>query len=354
MKKLLSLFLSLFIFTSVIHAQEIIENQDKPLSKNAGRVLKLKEVFRIIDIGTDYYFKYPSNLKVTSDGCFIISDEEQLLKFSPEGKFIKNLYKKGEGPGEIKNNFSYFIYKDEIYIYDLRANKIIHTDKEGDLIKDLRFKSGLLGSFLGIKDDWLIFSKFTFPPLEERKYKLYDVKHSIILISKNGETEKEIHNFPIKWFIAPGVMRSWAYFYSVLSDDSRHLFVSHTREYLIKVLDLKKGVVTRVFNRKYPRVKYVMKEWEKDFIRRYNAPEKKFEIDIFGLYIYKDMLWVKTSTKDKKKGVLIDVFNNEGKYIDNLYLKLNGSLMDIHGDSIFVRETDENENIQIVKYEIVK
>jgi len=354
MKRDALVFIFILIFTSAIQAQTVIENPKKPLSKNAGRVLKLKDVFRIMDIGTDYYFKHPSHLQMTSDGCFLISDEEQLLKFSPEGKFIKNLYKKGEGPGEINSNFSYLIHKDEIYIYDLRAYKIIHTDKEGSLIKELRFKSGLLGSFLGIKGDWLIFSKFTFPPFEERKYKLYDVKHSIIFISKNRETEKESHNFPIKWFIAPGIMRSWAYFYSALSDDSKHLFVSHTREYLIKVLDLEKGVVTRIFNRRYPRVKYVMEEWERNFIKRYNSPEKKFEIDIFGLYIYKDMLWVKTSIKDKKKGVLIDVFNNEGKYIDNFYLKLDGSLMDIHEDSLFARETDENENIQIVKYEIVK
>jgi len=354
MKRNALVFTFLFIFISVTQAQTVIENPKKPLSKNAGRVLKLKEVFRIIDIETDYYFKYPSNLQVTSDGCFFISDEEQLLKFSPEGKFNKNRYKKGEGPGEINSNFSYLIHKDEIYIYDLRAYKIIHTDKEGNLIKELRFKSELLGSFLGIKDDWLIFSKFTFPALEERKYKLYDVKHSIILISKNGETEKEIHNFPIKWFVGPRVMRSWAYFHSVLSDDSRHLFVSHTREYLIKVLDLEKGIVARVFNRKYPRIKYVNRGWEENFHKKFNAPLIRFERDVEGLFINKNFIWVKTSTKDKKKGFLIDIFDSEGKYIDNFYLKLNGSLMDIDGDSIYVRETDENENIQIVKYEIVK
>jgi hypothetical protein len=36
--------------------------------------------------------------------------------------------------------------------------------------------------------------------------------------------------------------------------------------------------------------------------------------------------------------------------MDSFYLKLNGDLMAVKGDSLFVKETDEMENIVIVKY----
>lgn len=56
----------------------------------------------------------------------------------------------------------------------------------------------------------------------------------------------------------------------------------------------------------------------------------------------------------KKRRILIDVFINEGKYIYNFYLDLNGSLKATYVDSIFVKEKDEEENLQIVEYKIIE
>lgn len=353
MRKIVLLYLSFFIFSPAILTQTIIENPEKPLSKNAGRVLKLEEIFRINDIGADFYFKRPLKFKIASDGIIFIVDEEQLLKFSADGKFIKNLFKKGEGPGEIARNFYFSIYKDDIYIYDLSARKIIHTDGDGNLIEEFPSKSERHRDFLGVTDSKLIFMKYHFP-VKVKKSKLYDIEHTLVLVSKDGETEKETQVFAVKTFLAPRARSFWAYRYSTLSDDRRYLFVSHTMEYLIKLLDLEKGEVIRIFNRKYRRIKYVTKEWEKEFLKRHNGPEKKYESDILGLFICKGHLWIKTSTKDKNKGILIDVFNKEGKFIDSFYLNLKGSLVATHEDFIFVKEQDEDGNISFVKYRIAE
>ena len=61
-----NLFITLLLFVSFLFqlgAQEIIENPEKPLSKNAGRVFELKEVMRIRD-GHGFYFSSPIGLKV--------------------------------------------------------------------------------------------------------------------------------------------------------------------------------------------------------------------------------------------------------------------------------------------------
>ena len=99
MRKIVLLLLPLFILTSVIYTQEIIENPEKPLNKNAGRMLRLQEVFRITDESDDFYFKAPQSLKVDSEGNFLIIDDNQILKFSTDGRFLRNLFKKGQGPG---------------------------------------------------------------------------------------------------------------------------------------------------------------------------------------------------------------------------------------------------------------
>ncbi len=94
MGKIVFRLLLFLIITSVIFAQEIIENPEKPLSKNVGRVLKIKEVMSIVDEPAKFYFRGPGDIKIAMDGSIFVSDYRgyNFLKFSPDGEFIKNLY----------------------------------------------------------------------------------------------------------------------------------------------------------------------------------------------------------------------------------------------------------------------
>ena len=130
----------------------------------------------------------------------------------------------------------------------------------------------------------------------------------------------------------------WAHFNSVLSEDGKYLFVSNTRNYLITLLDLEKGEILRTFERKYKRVKYEKNKWDKEFYKLYHPPEKKFEDDILDLFINNGFLWVKTSTRNKEKVILFDVFNFKGSYLEKSYINLKGELMAMHGDFAFAIE----------------
>ena len=66
-------------------------------------------------------------------------------------------------------------------------------------------------------------------------------------------------------------------------------------------------------------------------------------------------LWVETSFKDERGMTLIDVFDTQGKFIDNFYLDLEKrKIRGWAGDTLFMRERDENELFNIVKYRIVE
>ena len=357
MKKLVSIVSSFFILGSILLAQDVIENPEKPLSQNARRVLELEEVFRITDESGDFYFSSPGNLKVDSEGNFFIIDENQFLKFSVDGKYLKNLFIKGRGPGEIATRYhwglSYFFSKDDIFLYDSDGNKIIHMDGEGNLIEEIRLKMTRLHRMYGLTDEGFIFMDESPANIGPTGFK--DVDMSVILVFKDGSTSRTIMIFPKKVYAGKNFGMDWAPFYGLLGSDAQNLFVCHTCEYKIVLADLNTGQVIRSFNRKYSRVKYVIPEGLKKFYAKskYKRPERKYENDILGLFLHRDQLWVKTSTKDEKKGVLIDVFNKEGKYVDNFYLNFKGELMTVQGDFIFVSEKDEDENIQIVKYKII-
>lgn len=358
MKKFFVILSTFFILSSMVFAQESIENSERPLSKNAGRVLQLEEVFRITDESGDFYFNAPLDLKVDSEGNFFIIDESQILKFSADGKFLKNLFKKGQGPGEISTRYhwglGYFLLKNEIILHDSDGNKIIRMDDEGNLIEEIKLKTARLQKMYGPADEGFIFMNES--PANIGPTGFRDVDVSIILVPKDGSTSRKIIVFPKKIYSGKNFGMDWDKFFALFDSKTQQIFVSHTGEYKIVSADLNTGQIIRSFSRKYSRAKYVMPEglkkfYEKSSIKR---PERKYENDILGLFFHNNHLWVKTSTKDEKKGILFDVFSREGKYIDSFYLDLKGELMAVQEDFIFVSERDEDENIQIVKYKIIE
>jgi len=357
MKRIALIFTFVFILYSFFFAQQTIENPEKPLSKNAERVLKLEEVFRITDESDDFYFSRPLDLKVDSEGSFFLLDENQILKFSSDGKFFKNLFKKGQGPGEISSRshsrLSYFLLKNGIFLYDPTGNKIIHMDGDGNLIEEVKLEVSLLSELYGPANEGFIFADEAPAPLGKSGF--HDVDMSIIWVSRDGSSSRKVMVFPKELYVDKNFGMDWAPFYGLLESDAQKLFVCHTCEYNIVLANLGKNQVIKKFNRKYRRIKYAMTESQKQFYERIKIkpPERKYKNDVLGLFFYKNHLWIETSTKDEKKGTLFDVFNKEGKYVDNFYLKLDGTLMTTHGDFIFVLEKDEDENLQIVKYKIV-
>lgn len=354
MRKAFGGILSIFIALLNVSGQTIIENPEKPLAKNAGRGLKLQEIWHITDEGGQFYFKYPGELRTSSDGHIFLADENELLKFTPEGKFIKNLFKKGQGPGEIESDFAYWIHDNEIFIYDFMTIKIIQTDLNGELIKQTKINTGPYNGFYGVFKNWFVFLKDIFPLPSERKSKLQDMPCAIRLVSQDGKSENESYVFQRQMFFRPNGMTSWTRWYSVLSEDGNRLYVSHTRDYLIEALDLNRGQVVNRFKREYPSVKYKERGWEENFYKKYGAPKIRYEIDVSALFVNKNSLWVKTSTNDKEKGDLFDVFDGQGRFIDSFFLGADRTLLNAYGDTFFVLEKDQAENYRVVKYKIME
>ncbi|MCX6577462.1 MAG: hypothetical protein NTV82_13860 [Candidatus Aminicenantes bacterium] len=356
----LGIMLFFFFLVSGLNAQQVIENSDKPLSKNAGRVLALQPVFRITDQSGDFFFKGIWLLKVASNGEIYIFDYDQLLRFASDGKFIKNLLKKGQGPGEVtKAGYPYdarFIAtRNALYIYDFNARKVIHAKPDGDYIDEFKIKSGYPSGIWGQIEDCLIFTEEEAIQMGAAKEAgLRDVEVAVLFIAKDGSSSKKILSLPKQVYEGPNFGKEWAPFDVAVAEDGTRLYVSHTCEYKIVQVDLKAGQIIRSFSRKYPRVDYVVKTWEKDFIKKYSINPKKYENDVLGVFVNKGKIWIRTSTKDEKKGYLIDVFDQEGKYVDNFFVSIPGSIVAVQDDCIYSTEQDKDGNMQVVKYEIAK
>lgn len=367
MKKSVLFFTFIFILVYIIPAQKIIENPEKPPSENAGRIVELKEEMSIADIGAGYYFKYPRNPKVAPDGTLFVSDYEQLLQFDQEGNFLRNYFKKGQGPEEMQDVSNYFFEDNTIIIHDMRLKKILWFSLKGKYIKEFRIHE--LPSFTWLHhfcDSTYYFIGHRIPSTEGKALVL-DVLYDLISAAEGGQEIEKLTSFPVESFaISSGGGRAMASIAEFTSAPykGKYLVICHTQEYLLKIYDLESEKTVRSFRRKYRRIKVPPGRRVGGSIGvkgKTYSPPRTYLNDITRIFTVNEHLWIMTSTADEKKGVLIDVFDFEGRYSDNFYLKIPGKIdpifigytpMTLSEDLLYMRVRNEDETYSIKKYRI--
>lgn len=323
MNKYALFLLAAAVLSSMATAQAIIENPAKPLSEKAGRVVTLKEEMRIEDTGEGFYFKNPYTIRVSPKGDILIHDgQEQALQFDVQGRFVRNLFKKGQGPGELTALLDIWASRDNLFLIGYPA-KILVIDYDGNLVKELSQRELGWGRFiLGDTGGFLIDKPGRPDPSAGGGLK--DIPHNIVDITPEGTILKTYGPFYIRGFVqvfesGAMSMTTWNQFQAVALDENS-LFLNYTPEYLVEAFAKDKGIVIRRFKRPYARIKKRGSGGVSG--TGGNAPPPpEFEPDITALHIVDGRLWVQTSTIVEGKGMMFDVFDPEGRYVDNFFIQ---------------------------------
>ena len=378
MKKQIQFFLILVIgfhfLASTIKGQKttesstvnIVENSEKPLHPKAGRIIVLEEIMRFEDVTEDYYFKYPHTFKIAPDGSIFLMDEKQLLRFDGEGRFLHNYFKPGQGPGEMQRIRGYCFHDQMLVAHNSRPHKIIWFDLNGDFIREFPIRNVTFIEFQFYNKDKYYFFCSNIPDTKGKPM-VVEAPHDLICISQEGKKTETLTSFPVKTY-AVGSGRGGAAVgmgaLIAVPYKNKYLFLTHTPEYLIKLYDVESQKIIRQFRRSFPRVKWPKARetgsigWNGKF---YKPPPQKHVNDIDELVVVGDRLWVITAKIDKKKGVLVDIFDFEGQYTDSFYLqfpenvdlKYSVSSIAISHGLLYHQERNEDETICVVKYKML-
>jgi hypothetical protein len=292
-------------------------------------------------------------MKIAPDGSIFLKDHEELLKFSPDGRFMANLFKKGQGPGEMSPQFTYLFDGPDLIIYDSGLRRMWRADAEGRYLNDVPVDRAFRGLILGMYRDNLVFYREEAIPPEAVIPGFADIPHQIGLLSKDGKTVAEFQPFLFKRYLVPGGGLNWGNAVKTLSNDGRYLYGFHGRDYLIEVMDLDEGKIIRRFRRDYPRVPESETKEEREWREQMKLPKAEFKADLIGLLPDGSRIWAATSTEDPVKGRLWDVFDSRGRYVDCVFLGARRQLLLIAGDMVFVLERNEDETLSLVKYRMV-
>jgi hypothetical protein len=365
---------SLLAVSAVVFAQ-VVENPAKPKAANAGRVVVPEEVLAISDEGTsDYYFKRPRGLTTAPDGSLFFQDEKQVLQFDKDGKFQRNLFKKGQGPGEMEYVGACLATDRNIIVQASSPNKFLFFDYSGKCEREVsaRTETRSIMTVLLFLGEVFYIHAWEFPRVKgDPDY--VDVPHAILALNEATGEFRTLASFPTKSFVVSSPSGGGGLFHisSLIAVPFRQklLALSHTSEYLLKIYDPAADKVVRELRRAYERVKdEPLTEAEKKGGisidgKHYTRPEQKFQNDVKNVLARGDEIWAVTSTKDKAEGVLIDVFDGEGVYRDCFYLKLAEAALKsllspgactLDGDFLWVIERSEDETFTIKKYRVGK
>jgi hypothetical protein len=338
--------------------------------KDAGRVLKLHEVQRIEDAQADYYLKSPREIQIATDGSLFVVDDDQFLKFDANGRFIKNLYKKGQGPGELEGISDFIITDDALIVLQGQPNKIMLMSHDGEFIREFRPEPGV-SRLCAVRDGIFVTARYGPPQLDKvgDEAKIIDVSWTLGYISDNQTVEELELQFPVRWFakrIAGGRALIASHIAEFIAEpfNDKYLVICHAEDYKLRLFDLDQKQIVKDFGREYRRVRFKQDDSGRVEIRpevfRFAPPVKHLN-DVQQLFIRGDYIWVMTSTIEPGKGVLFDVFNEKGEYIDHFYLPLQQSViaealedlpLTFHKDHMYIVEYDEDDLPSIVKYRI--
>ncbi len=354
---------------------QIVENPGKPRAANAGRVVVPEEVLAISDEGTrEYYFKNPRDLTIAPDGSLFVLDDRQVLHFDKAGKFVRNLYKKGQGPGEMSYVRSCLTTEMNVIIHSDSPNRLLFFDYAGRYERELPIRA-LTGYkyrpkvLLALESTFIISSADL--PITKGDPDYVTIHHAILALDSVTLESRDLSSFPTISYMytsGDGHERGWYEMSAFLaaSFKDRYLALSHTSEYLIKVFDPAANKVIREFRRAYTRVKPdpptdIEKKGNMIAGRRIVQPEQSFQNDVKIVLTRAEEIWAVTSTVDKAKGVLVDVFDGNGTFADSFYLKLPEPALRhlrwpgqcvLDGDFLWIAESNQDDVSTIRKYRL--
>ena len=129
-----------------------------------------------------------------------MQDKVKLYKFDADGKFKKNILREGQGPGEITEELTDFIVDgNEIIIFCGPMIKIVKTDLEGKLIKDLVLGKKRVASLIAYYNNKYFFVDIL-PKSFEKKEGFKDYDQKLFIFDEQGNFTPVPYSFPIKHY----------------------------------------------------------------------------------------------------------------------------------------------------------
>jgi hypothetical protein len=333
----------------------------------------LKESLRIAEQPSEFFFVFPDPPQIDELGFIWVADQDQLLLFSPEGKFIRNFFKKGQGPGELTDMSGFIPERDRVLLFNRYPHKMIAFARDGHILQETSI-SQILGR-ANLLGNWRGRFYFLREYFQSTGGKAVFVDIPVRLLSAAlGEAEARVDGpwFPKRHFVRDSSWIKNVNFVQIAKADEARFLIAYDGDYDIHRLDLDRMEISPFIRREYRKVK-IRPEWKTSW-DQFRAPSqtlsgseiKVFEHevldDVLKIWILRGKIWVLTSTFDEANRLAhVDLYNLKGTFLGSLMLPLPQGLewmrlsyapMTLHESGLYVLAPAQTEALELVRYSL--
>jgi hypothetical protein len=162
-----------------------VVNPDRPLKGKWD--LRLQEVWEIDRAGQDVFLQ-PDRLQAADDGTLYVHDEMNRVNyiFNRNGRFLKSFGEKGQGPGEVQDQKSFFLVGQKIVVVD--TAKLHYFSRDGDYIESE-------SNYYYRRRPALFIDEHRFVAAPIGIFEAFEGKGQIVVIDLESGQETVIHDF---------------------------------------------------------------------------------------------------------------------------------------------------------------
>lgn len=347
----------------VIDGIEYVHNTETPLYPDKTVVFKEELSIRSEDEEGNILLYRPGWHLVDRKGFVYICDLQDLkIKvFDPDGRLVRTIGQKGDGPGEFQNIGEIALLPDDRQlVLDWEAHRISLFDTEGIFINSHKFLNWSYDVFLTTNSSYVRDERI-FGEKTKLVVKAYDYSGNEILTYGDFEPHhsQEIRESG-RWF---SVSRPYDV-RSILAGDPKNTWLYHCMndQYLIEVYD-QNGKLFRKIDRPYMPLPTRSEDKKKYLDGFSNSSETHLALidkniqmppvkTITDRLVVDDLanLWVETNEEKEEHGkifVAYDIFNEDGVYMAKVWLDISPGIF--KNGKMYTRQSDEDTGDRVYK-----
>ena len=362
------LFLSAFLLVVLFAGQEaewkgkIEKINGITVIKNPKEPMYDEDVFSLVEelsIGEaegreDYMFSLITSIDVDNEGNIYVLDvkETHLKVFNPDGRLMRIIGRKGQGPGEFQRTFTVQITaRNEVVVFDPMVRKLLFFSLDGEYKKSISHKKLFDPPILNSECN--IVSLVNVNVAENPKYELQKLD-----LELNPLTF--YYSFPKYNSVRDGVNPFRSILQWAVTNNNEIVCGHPDKGYELKIFN-PEGKIIKNIVKDYTPIKIPAEEIKREKKRPlppgmfYSIP-KYYSAFLWIIVDEKNRIFVCTRERSKDKvGRYYDVFSPEGKFIAKIPIShevLMGNPIIFKGDKLYLVKADEDGYQYVKRYKV--
>ena len=373
MTKFASLILIFVFSVFAVNMNAEIKNENKPLKGEWD--FQPQPVWEVESAGDDVLSEARAIHPDDNGNVFLFEGKHRkFFAFAPDGKFLYSFGKTGEGPGEYKLVFDFFLVGNYVIAPD--QGKIHYFTRKGEFVKSANPGVLFFPRLFIDENRFITVDEVNEKKKQYEKLEIYDLDRKSrsalteITAEKSLTASAESEGRQMTLVIKIGDITPVV----VITLHQNLLYYGKNDNYLVKKIDLN-GKELLAFSLQGRKQKEITREYKKKRIDQIKLNGGAIPADmakqmIDGMPDYapyfnritieeNGLIYVFMNDPANETGLEIDIFSPEGKYLYHGRLTLPGGLikaggLEIKGNFLWAFTEDNDGERKLVKYKIVK